>query len=301
MAYSRFRRRRLRRRRNPIRRRTITRTRRVRTRRPRRSMISRRRILNVSSTKKQDAMMPWSSNRNDTPSYTSGPILFDRTLSFNANRTMVFVPTARDRTIAGTSDPNSEARRTATSTYARGYAERVTISTNSGLPWRWRRIVFMFKGTSLIADNADQFYYERTTQGMSRLQIPTKTANDVTMDQTIFQGSLDVDWASRMDAPLDRTRIKVVSDVTRTFNPGNQTGTSRTFNTFYPINHTLIYNDDEYGNDTLDVYFSSTHPASCGDMYIVDYFSSMALPEPLLSGTSQIAVQCEGRYYWHER
>lgn len=246
--------------------------------------------------------MPWSSNSSGTPTYTTGPILFDRTTTFNQSRSMAFVPTARDRSSATTNpDPNSESRRTAINTYARGYAERVTVSTNSGLPWKWRRIVFLFKGSGLIIDNADQWYYERTTQGMARLQIPTKAGNDLALEQTIFAGALDIDWANRMDAPLDRSRIKVVSDVTRTLNPGNQTGMSRTFNNFYPMNHTLIYNDDEYGDNTAETYFSSVHPASCGDMYIVDYFSSMGLLEPLGTGTSQIAVQCEGRYYWHER
>lgn len=302
MAYSRYRRRRIRRRRNPIRRRRVTRTRRVRTRRPRRAMMSRRRILNITTTKKQDAMAPWSSNASNVTPSTNGPILFDRTTAFNDSRTMIFIPTARDRSIGNTNpDPNSESRRTATATFARGYAERITISTNSGLPWRWRRVVFMFKGSQFYQDGADQFYYERTLQGMTRLQIPTKTANQDIIDLICFQGSLGYDWANRVDAPLDRSRITVISDVVRTLNPGNQTGLTRTYNCFYPINKTLIYNDDEFGGDTSEAYFSSYTNQSCGDMYVMDYFSSMALPEPLQTGTSQIAVQCEGRYYWHER
>lgn len=314
MAYSRYRRRNVRRRRNPIRRRRVTRSRRVRTRRVR--PMTRRRILNITTTKKQDAMPQRTYGDTDTVgSQTSMRIntTVDDPLNVKAQTFLLapFIPTARVRPDdAGTSD--SVTRENA-ETFAVGYSEKIRIQIYRGQPWMWRRIVFMNKGPDLITNiepvpadpgnnipaQPPQFFFPSLTAGMQRLTAPANASTATILASRLFQGTQGSDWSNLLDAKVDTRRVTLISDKTRTMNGGNADGRIMNLNLFYPIRKRLVYNDVEDGYAEAESYFSAVTNDSCGDMYIVDMFHAGPSPGSITDGYLDFAVQ--GKYYWHER
>lgn len=308
MAYSRPRRRRVRRRRNPIRRRRVTRTRRVRTRRP---VMSRRRILNITTTKKQDAMLQRTYGTTDivgqaTSMRIDTPV--DNPLDVKSQALLLspFIPTARLRPDdAGTSDSST---RENAETFAVGYSEKIRIQIYRGQPWMWRRIVFMNKGPDLITNidpvegdpnQPPQFFFPSLTGGMQRITAPANASTQTILTARLFQGTQGSDWTNILDAKVDTRRVDLISDKTRTMNGGNADGKIVNLNLFYPIRKRLVYNDVEDGYSEVESYFSTMTKDSCGDMYIVDIFHAGPSPGSVTDGYLDFAVQ--GKYYWHER
>ena len=122
-------------RRRYARRRTSTRRRPARryTRRPtrvtryrRRPTMSRRRILNITTKKKQDTMVPVVPADLIATSVVAQAV----TIPGTAPQVMVWVATARDRA-SPSEDQESESRRTSQTVYMRGLKERVNILTNN--------------------------------------------------------------------------------------------------------------------------------------------------------------------------
>nr|QXN75548.1 MAG: capsid protein [Genomoviridae sp.] len=298
MAYSRYRRRRTTRRpgRRPAR---ATRYRRKSGYYPRikgRKPMTRRRILNVTSKKKQDNMAPVVTSPtggNATPG-PYGYSAFGGTPTVQAAM-FVWCPTARDRIPFG-DDVTSVATRNSDLCYMRGLKETILMQTNSAVPWRWRRVCFTAKGFYNFRSGAvDSF---ENSNGWTRLLTDQRpTSYGAAIRAAIFRGQEGVDWNDVMTAKLDSGRITVKYDVTRTINSGNQTGVLRTFKMWHPMNKNLLYGNDEQGDsETADLH-STLGRAGMGDFYVLDFLQAAGFA---LAGDS-LSFNPEATLYWHEK
>lgn len=214
-----------------------------------------------------------------------------------------FMPSARQHAILNTPD---DAQRTSKSTFARGYKEKLTISCRSGGVWRWRRIVFTFKGDDLYQDPSGvwrrpwlDFSSVPSNSGNMRRAIQLLGGDQyATVRQYLYDGTEGVDWNSEFTAKVDPTNITLLSDRTTVFNPGNETGMTKTYNLWYPLNKTLTYDDEENGQAGNSSYVSVKSKIGMGDLYVYDVCTLVIAPT---TGTAQMIFAPEGTYYWRER
>lgn len=221
----------------------------------------------------------------------------------------IFCPTARSMVTAGTSNTVTDsADRTSQTCFMRGYKENLRIQTSSPLPWIWRRIVFTSKGPtfnrllSLEYSPAQNFNpYSDTSVGMARLwfnmQVNTSPLTVANMFSIIFKGAVNQDWNDVTTAPVDQSRITVLSDKTQTIKTGNSNGYFQEKKLYYPFNKNIVYDDDEAGATTTTSYYSTDAKAGMGDVYIVDF------TVPGIGGTSSdiISINANSTLYWHEK
>jgi hypothetical protein len=274
--------------------------------------MSRKSILNVTSRKKRNTMLTLantSTTNGASVTIGPGPLL----VNGRDSALVLFMPTAMDLT-DGTGVPGTiseEATRTSTNCFMRGFKEKIRIQTSTGLPWFWRRIVFASKRPSLLnafqnADtpvqtNSGNPTYVDTSNGMQRLyfnQSVNIADNTIAAwNGLIFRGQRDRDWTDILTARTDGARIDVRSDVTATIKSGNQAGTVREFNRYYPLNKSIVYDDDESGDREVSVYTSVQDKRGLGDVYIYDIFV------PGTGGTvlDLLQLQSTSTLYWHEK
>lgn len=262
--------------------------------------MSKKRILNITTEKKQDNMLQVVPNDPTNPAgaFTIG----DYTVGAGTTaHTFLFCPTAR---LINNEATNDTSARTRPDTFARGYKEVTTFRIGGPSPWRMRRIVFSLKGfpfTLTAASNlfTPDFYIKfNTAIGYTRLMsdlTPTSFGPNPVSNQ-IFKGTQNVDWFSPFNAKVDTQRITVHSDRTMNFNPPNQGGQTRVVKNWYPMNKTLMYNDVEDGPVEGSTAFATQSKVGMGDVFIFDILQATTS-----DGTSSIAINNEGTYYWHER
>lgn len=221
----------------------------------------------------------------------------------------LYSPTARSLATAGTTNGITDpADRTSSTCYMRGYKENLRIQSNSGLPWLHRRICFTYKGpvfTSLLTSDLTPVQpfkpYVDTSIGMSRqwfnLQVNNNPLTVENFNGIIFKGARGYDWSDVMTAKVDPSRITVKSDITRKLISGNGNGHFSDRKLWYPMNHNLVYDDDEIGAQETTSYYSTDAKAGMGDYYVVDYIV------PGLGGSASdvINLSCTATLYWHEK
>jgi len=272
-----------------------------------------KRILNITSKKKQDNMLSFSntsSNGNSTALasgslYVSG-VQSGATATYGMS---VYCPTARSLITAGTTNLAVDvADRTATTCYMRGYKENLRIQTSSAQPWLWRRIVFSTKGPTFTSTSAGDTSpaqkftpYCDTSIGMSRLWFNLSVNN---MNSTlslyntvIFKGAVNQDWNDPITAKLDTSRITVMSDRTQAIKTGNEHGHFSERKLWYPMNKNIVYDDDEAGASEVPSYYSTDAKPGMGDVYIVDYVMSSVGA----TASDIINFNCTSTLYWHEK
>ena len=174
-----------------------------RRRRIRRAMSSRR-ILNVTSRKKVDNMMPIVVD--EESAVTVGPFTSPSPLL------CVFVPNARTTRTPIT----NPAVRNSSDIFAVGYKEKVRLDVQGGGTFMWRRIVFMLKGDDLRrfmdssdAGNIPNQLFDQTTEGGCRRVIGPLlgvTNAQEELQKYVFRGQENVDWADQFTAPIDTRR-----------------------------------------------------------------------------------------------
>lgn len=269
--------------------------------------MSKKKILNTTSTKKRNGMLSFSNtNSNGTTQTTGVGSLFAVGGTNNIGAICMFSPTCMDLNASGSHTTGLESRRTATSCYMRGFSEHLRIQTSTGIPWFWRRICFTFKNSFASAypgDTPTNTYrpYVETSSGLERLwlnQAINAMPNTIAGQQgLIFKGVAGVDWNDIIVAPVDTRRITLKSDVTRTIKSGNASGTVKEFKLWHPMNKTLVYDDDEDGVVEDTSYYSVASKAGMGDYFIYDIF----LPGLGSSVSDIINVTANSTLYWHER
>lgn len=269
--------------------------------------MTKKRILNVTSTKKRNGMLTFSNTTTAGLSRTigAGPAV----INARDGATFYWIATAMDLSAAGsTNTVAQQAARTASTCYMRGLQENLQIQTSSPLPWFHRRICFTFRNTlpfqvTTPPDVTVQPYipYVETSNGMQRLflnqNINGMSASRAQMEGILFKGSAGVDWNEITVAPIDTTRVSVKFDKTWTYRSGNSNGIVKKTKLWHPMNHNLVYDDDENGATEQSSYISVDSKAGMGDYYVVDYFTSG------LGGTVSdlLAMQVNSTLYWHEK
>lgn len=267
--------------------------------------MTRKTILNATSRKKRNGMLSWSNTASTGASQAvaSGPAYV------NGVGTGFFLwnATAMDL-LAGNGAANvitQESARTSTTCYMRGLSEHVRIQTSSGLPWFWRRICFTIKGGFNVPADATPTQtvrtYQDTTNGMERLWFNNDVNNTPNLKNSlaavIFKGSQGADWNDFIVAPVDTRRITVKYDKTMTIRSGNANGTVREKKLWHPMNHNLVYDDDEAGDVETGAYVSTASKAGMGDYYVLDMIGAGT------GGTTSdlILIQANSTLYWHEK
>lgn len=266
--------------------------------------MSKKRILNTTSRKKRNGMLTWS---NTTAAGLSRPVAIGNAYVSATNvGVFVFAPTAMH--LDGDSLIRNTAARTASTIYAKGFSEKIRIQTSSGVPWFHRRVCFTVKGatpfnTVQTGDTPTVSWapYVDTTNGMERLMLNEDVNNMSTtlsaQYSLLFKGVQGVDWNDTIIAPLDTARVSVKFDKTWTYKSGNNNGTVRELKLWHPMNHNLVYDDDENGENMLTTYFSVDSKLGMGDYYVVDFFQAGQ------GGGSAdlISINLNSTMYWHEK
>nr|QVW56581.1 MAG: capsid protein [Gemycircularvirus] len=259
--------------------------------------MTKKRILNTTSRKKRDEMLPFFQNGKGA-SGASGPAQFTAA----TGAVFCWAATARDFTIntSGATGPVSyPAARTATRCYMVGLKETIEIQTSTGLPWQWRRICFTKKGPlGLVA--APEL---ETSYGEQRVLYNYNSGQsaDLTDTQTLFgllfNGTYGVDWTESLIAKTDKNRVTVKFDQTTTVSSGNASGKLFKKSMWMPMRSTLVYDDDESGMVETGSKYSTTGRAGMGDYYVVDIIKAG------IGGTSSDQIQFNpcSTLYWHER
>lgn len=303
MAYRKPRRRSVKRRSGGRRKRTYVRSTRKRTYRKKGAM-SKKRILDVTSLKKRDTMMPYTNttaaSQQGSATYTASPAII--TGGYTTDSPFVWCATSRGiATNSGGSVGTKyyAATRTASDCYMKGIAENIEIQVSDGCPWQWRRICFTYKGIQNLLPNATGFGLGLlTSNGQAR--VVNKTANNGVRDaleEVLFKGAKFSDWFDQMTASLDNSRVTVKYDRTRTIASGNEDGVIRKYKMWHPMNKTLRYADDESGGGETTGNFSVQSKVGMGDYMIVDYF----VPRIGSTSANQLSFSPQSTLYWHEK
>lgn len=280
--------------------RTVSRRVAIRRRRPR---LSRRRIMNMTSVKKSDTMVPGTVNT------TNGAIVGGN-VTVNAGSgytSFIFSPTARRLPSANAALNNifnyynSTANRTSSLCYAKGFSERIRFAYDNQTSWAWRRVVFSFhsnpqNGPAGAYARGSSFGTSSLAIATSRIVAAMSTVDQQTVADLLFKGTVGTDWNDVITAPLDRDRIRVHSDSTTALQSPSGTVNTRVFKRYYPINKYIAYADDENINaQDGTTYWAAERPGTLGDVYVVDFFLSASST----GGALTYGPEC--RYYWHER
>jgi len=197
------------------------------------------------------------------------------------------------------------ATRTSQTCFMRGLAERITVQTNDGNPWLWRRIVFKMKGLRFFdvgQDNAPlrELYFRNGTDGYARLGTDWfGTTAASTVNAIVFKGTEGDDWAftNIEAAQVDTARVGVIYDRIIKIASGNEAGVSREYKMWHPFNHNLVYNDDETGATEVTSHFSTEGKPGMGDVYVMDIIR----PSVYSDTTAEIRWNPQASLYWHEK
>lgn len=275
----------------------------TRKRKARMTRRTKRAVLDVTTRKKRDSMMPYT---NTTPANQAGGTGYVNmaaviTGGYAIDRPFIWCATARDRTTNGTNAGTTAdiATRTTSSPYMVGLAEKIQIAVGDGTPWQWRRICFTAKDFYTLFPNTSGFnLYTESSAGYMRVlnKLPTDLMRD-NLENYLFKGKKFTDWTNQMTAPTDNSRLTIKYDRTRTIASGNQSGMIRTYKCYHSMNKNLYYDEDESGGGQDANPFSAPGKGGMGDFYVVDYF------QPVFTSTSsnQLSFSTQATLYWHEK
>lgn len=214
----------------------------------------------------------------------------------------LFMPSARKLG----HDAAGEATRERQVTFSVGYKERVEVNILGGGVWKWRRLVFAFKGKRLYDQDVTWSlpWYDKSVDpegcDMARVIAQPTTEQHQAIREVLWDGTEGIDWTSEFTAKPDTSRITPFFDRTFTFNPRNESGFSRTFRFWHRTGKNIVYDEDEEGGAPAapGAYVSVEGKPGMGDLFVYDI---AFLAVPAASGTAAMTWSPEGTYYWHER
>jgi len=260
--------------------------------------MTRRRINEITSTKKKDNMLTFSNI--NVPRTPPPPISGTAAVLQGGGPyyQITWSPTAREKetqsTVPGTI--LDESTRTSSTTYVKGLRERISLQTNSGLLWTWRRIVFDYKGTAsyfgpLLPTNV------LTSGGYARGLVEVTGTSLSNLQSLVFDGTQGTDWRDPLTAKVDSSLINLHSDKTIIIKPDLATGTIKNLTWYYPFEKNLHYQEDEIGGEATDGLYASQGKAGMGDVIIYDIIA----PKGGGDFADRMTVDIQSTYYWHEK
>jgi len=247
-----------------------------------------------------DTMLGTTNITNATPSGSSTFSTSPAVLNADNVYIMPWIATARPGLINGNLAPSfASATRTSSTCFMRGLKETITVQTNSGAPWMWRRVCFTYRGGNLVSLNGNNFTWWRATdtQGVVRnlTNIYAYPAALNELKNRMYEGTEQFDWVDLFNAKLDRTQIDVKYDKTITFGSGNSQGILRNLKRWHPMNKNLVYADEEDANILTTSPYTVDSNQGMGDYYVVDLIRGVGTGSDLLSFSSNAQL------YWHEK
>nr|QJB18717.1 MAG: capsid protein [Genomoviridae sp.] len=266
---------------------------------------SNKRILNITSIKKRDTMLAFYQNSSTINPQPGGYTLQGTGGGNGGNATiLLWCATARDNTVGtggALGNRFTPSTRTATTCYMRGLAENVELSTNTGVPWQWRRICFTFRDPGSLSTTHSFFNeagggYSRLLYNVTSGSTPD-TANLNNLRSLIFRGELGTDWSNYLTAPVDNTRVTIKMDKTRNISSGNQNGKLVHQKLWMPMNKNLVYDDDENGGSETARFLSVGGKAGMGDYYVMDIF----IAGIGAVSSDNLLFNPQATLYWHEK
>lgn len=265
----------------------------------------------MTSEKKKDIMLSYTNQADGSgigpggTTYTVGPAILNGTGGTGTPYTFAWLPSARTPPTGNvTMDVNFEDIRSRTTCYIRGLKEVVSLATNSGASWKWRRIVVAWKDVLALNPAAgfqDSLYVGTPGTGGAlgyvRVLNSLNDSRYTELTYLLFRGAVNKDWSDPFTAPVDRTRLTVLYDVTKSISSNNDTGIDRVYRRWHPVNHNLVYDDDQNGGGINYSNYSSVAKSSIGDIVVID----MLRGGPNSGSGDRLRFQPEATWYWHER
>ena len=253
--------------------------------------VTRRRILQVASRKKQDTML------SGLGTDTAGTVQLEIGIGAADDPQFIAACMTYMRRTNGADDMVRQNKEI----YFVGWKDIWRFHITGGSAFIWRRIVFssyeQFEFSSLPGNGVQGYMRNIQPNG-----IPT-TGGDIDMIDELFSGTKGIDWADPMTAPVDNHRVRVMSDRKMTLLPRNDTGYETEQRRWHSVKKRLVYDDDEIGDDmegeapgTNSSPWSAEQRGSVGNIYCVDFFDSMGT-----DNTDRLRIRVESKRYWHER
>lgn len=239
---------------------------------------SKKRILNIASTKKRDNM-PLFDADNPTLNYFA---------MSRGTSSYLFCPTYRDKEL----EAATESDRNRSTVYMKGYAETVHLGPSTGNSWKWRRIVFETKNSHPALSDVSA----ETSSGYKRLWKNQTEAQRNTLAGTLFEGTPTTDQSTYFTAKADRTRARIISDQTHILRNGNDVAYEKDYRKYYSFERNLVYDDDENGATETTSGWAADSRSGMGDVFIWDIFIDIGAPEG-----AALTVRSHSTLYWHEK
>jgi len=250
-----------------------------------RRQARKRYIRNVASKKKWDTMR-------SAGSVIAGNLDTQITLT-NATTIFLFCPNYRFLSRSWSNDHT----RNAQDIFFRGFKEKFWVLTRN-VPLIHRRVVFWAqivptRARATVVPNAQAdappTYYRNFTE----------IQDDSDLMNYLFQGEAGLEYENLywLSAKLDRRRTLVISDTTKKFNPGNETGMQKLYSTWIGINRRLSYPDEESGSAEFSDPWVAPSPWSKGNLFVMDMFSQGFDPP---SAGDEATFCTQSTVYWHE-
>lgn len=287
--------------------------------------MTRKMILNITSTKKKDVMQPAAAisplGAPQTPVQGTPVYFAPNTSTTDANsppNVVLWCATGRSQaasTVTADLYIGDEATRTHTTCFIRGLKERLHLQTNDPTCWLWRRIIFRMRAqyatipgvavslpsfyTQDVANNYYPTYISPNGYQRAVSLVPGTRSSGTTYDlfEVLFAGQNASDWSDPLDAPVDKRRVDLYSDKYWKIQSGNAVGVERIIKRWYPVNKNLVYNDDQAGGIEVSSTFSVGDKRGMGDLWVCDIVRS-AYGAP---STARLAAHYESTLYWHEK
>lgn len=275
--------------------------------------VSRKRILNVASVKKRDAVaLAIGIIISGSLVWTRGPSIIVTNMQLIPS-IYIWSPTMRLKRSDPASLPSDTSRETDIC-FPVGVSETIRFATDTSATWLWRRICFSMYGVEAFdAGSSEGGLPNRylpandgsTVDGVFRATMQIQSSQIASAEQQlirdnltelIFRGRENVDWFNSFTAKVDTNRVKVWYDHTTKLASGNDNTYLRTLKRWHPIRKTLIYDSDEVGKQQLSSYYSANIRRSMGDYYIMDMFMNANA-----NGEDNLSFGVDSVYYWHER
>ena len=270
--------------------------------------MTKKRIIDVTSIKKRDTMLPWSNstsaNQTGGTQYTTNPAIVVGGQNSQSVACFAWCATARDATIASNNAQFGTrynlSTRSSTNCYMIGLKEAIEVQVSTGMPWQWRRICFTIKGP-FFANTSSFAVGIETSNGWTRVlnQVSGNTGggDQYTLFEKLFKGQNTVDWIDPMIAKVDTSRVTLKYDKTVSLASGNEDGFIRKYNKWHSMYSTLVYNDDELGGGETSASYSTIGKAGMGDYYVIDMFRA----RDGSTASDQLSFRPCSTLYWHEK